>query len=659
MILRFTLKSILRQKFKMLLILLLLSAVSAVLFAGLSMRSVSEEALLRADEQFVTRGSLAYGKDNMERITEIAATNSSRNDGTRLLSGFPPKKIEFLSNRKLQDLLSSEYIANAGNRYCMPIAADLMNISSGEDSSTWWMGYYGHSVFVGKVTEVVGLKLSEQDGLLRMFKGGYPFDYLYIIAVESLHTIKGFEKERYLIYRLSYSEDSASESEYLEHNYRVGQSYIFGTTYFSATPGFLTSRYNNIPESILRYADTAVDLMDIAGFSFELGIAGYEDRLAEHPEVKRYAEVADYMYAWMPPASMSPHHFEALVTKDLNMIKEFHEGKYFISSGRKFTKEEYENGDRVAIISESVAVKNSLKPGDTIKLSLYEEDEFLDRNFYEYTIVGIYKKPSWQVETTDLTSYQPKNKMAYGQEYIMFTVNTASNHIFIPFGSAVGVPEFRDYYDNGLWYDASDPEKISHAPDFSFTLKKNSYIDDFLEEMKPLTDSGYVISYYDQGYSGIRNSLTEMRRSSLVMLISTMFGAGAIEAFAIYILIVTRKRDMTIMLAMGTPRGKVFASFFLSLILIFAMATGIGLAAGGYAAGSMVKSYSAELYTEPEFPQFRQAPWVAGVAETDFDIGPEVLIQAAAAAFVMLLISSAGVLIQIKSIEPIDAFTKL
>ena len=62
------------------------------------------------------------------------------------------------------------------------------------------------------------------------------------------------------------------------------------------------------------------------------------------------------------------HIFPVTGTDNIHLIMAFYNGDAWISSGREFTDEEYENGEKVCLIGEKFARANGLETGDSIRL---------------------------------------------------------------------------------------------------------------------------------------------------------------------------------------------------------------------------------------------------------------------------------------------------
>ena len=73
---------------------------------------------------------------------------------------------------------------------------------------------------------------------------------------------------------------------------------------------------------------------------------------------------------YLKTTDYTKHIFPVTGTDNIHLMMPFYNGEAFISSGREFTEEEYVNGEKVCLLSETFALKNDLELGDQIRLPL-------------------------------------------------------------------------------------------------------------------------------------------------------------------------------------------------------------------------------------------------------------------------------------------------
>ena len=200
----------------------------------------------------------------------------------------------------------------------------------------------------------------------------------------------------------------------------------------------------------------------------------------------------------MESVRVNSHSVPVLAVNHLEALADFAAGTTMVTQGRSISQAEYDSGAAVCLVSESLARENGLNVGDVLPLSLYEYDQDLrysyiheynprpscylpDQGFQqetEYTIIGLYRQSNEWVTTP--TSFTP-------------------NSVFVPEKSVTCQTVTGNY---GVW---------------SSLILQNGTIDQVearLEENK----LGGAVTYYDQGYSDIVESLDGYTRVSRTVL---------------------------------------------------------------------------------------------------------------------------------------------
>ena len=200
----------------------------------------------------------------------------------------------------------------------------------------------------------------------------------------------------------------------------------------------------------------------------------------------------------MESVRVNSHSVPVLAVNHLEALADFAAGTTMVTQGRSISQKEYSSGAPVCLISESLARENGLNVGDPLPLSLYEFDRDLrysyiheynprpscylpDQGFQqetEYTIIGLYRQSNEWVTTP--TSFTP-------------------NSVFVPEKSVTCQTVTGNY---GVW---------------SSLILQNGTIDQ-MEARLEENDLGGAVTYYDQGYSDIVESLDGYTRVSRTVL---------------------------------------------------------------------------------------------------------------------------------------------
>ena len=226
--------------------------------------------------------------------------------------------------------------------------------------------------------------------------------------------------------------------------------------------------------------------------------------IQELPEGVTAREIMDGTASWqtaLKAVDVNNHSVPVLTVEKVEALADFAAGNAMVTQGRSFSQSEYDSGAAVCLISESLARENGLNVGDTLPLSLYEDDPGLPpiyarfqescnprasvfvpqegfRQETEYTIIGLYRQSSEWVTTP--TSFTP-------------------NSVFVPEKSVTCQTVYGNY---GVW---------------SSLILQNGTIDQMEARLKE-NGLGGTVTYYDQGYSNIVESLDGYTRVSQTVL---------------------------------------------------------------------------------------------------------------------------------------------
>ncbi len=171
--------------------------------------------------------------------------------------------------------------------------------------------------------------------------------------------------------------------------------------------------------------------------------------------------------------------FPTVGVDSLDDLAHFARGGAMITSGRAFSDAETADGEKVCIISEELALRNSLKIGDRIDISYYptpDGEQFNPANpapavyggdeiceAISYEIVGIYRKGDpWAVTDyqnfTPNTIFVPKNSInapyaePVGGLFTLFVLENGTMEAFAHDVAEAGFDEYLFFDDNG-WSD--------------------------------------------------------------------------------------------------------------------------------------------------------------------------------------------------------------
>ena len=255
---------------------------------------------------------------------------------------------------------------------------------------------------------------------------------------------------------------------------------------------------------------------------------------------------------------VSDHSVPVLAVNHLEAVADFASGRAQITQGRGISQEEYRDGAAVCLISESLSRESGLNVGDTLPLSLYEFDRDLpysyltecnprsflylpDRGFQqetEYTVIGLYRQANEWVTTP--TSFTP-------------------NSVFVPEKSVTCQTVSGGY---GVW--ETMILKNGTAGQMEARLKENGL--------------GGVVTYYDQGYSEIVESLDGFSRvSRTVLWVGLALWVVVLAAYCVLFPLQEGKTALR-MWTLGTVKRDITGSIWLSSAAVAVIGTVIALA---------------------------------------------------------------------------------
>ena len=272
------------------------------------------------------------------------------------------------------------------------------------------------------------------------------------------------------------------------------------------------------------------------------------------------------------------HAFPILCVEKLGYQAVFAREQARIVDGRDFTENELINGDKVCIISQTVATKSGLKVGDTIELRTYDRDLTINDHLNEMMAAGSFPYAAFYSETLGFSSemetyaivglYRQEDAWQNAYDAYGFTPNT----IFIPKTSVAAKMEIRD---KGLYY--------------TLVLENGK-----LEEFKALMEEAGLPDLficYDQGYSEFMASLDAYEEVS-----QKAFYIG-FAAFVVIVLLflllypAQQKRSLMLMGTLGASAWGRFTHTFISILCALIP----GAALGGYVGSKLWTRIAAAL----------------------------------------------------------------
>ena len=290
--------------------------------------------------------------------------------------------------------------------------------------------------------------------------------------------------------------------------------------------------------------------------------------IQELPDGVTAQEVIDSTSSWrmaMESIQTNNHSVPVLAVDSVEGMLEFASGRTQITQGRSISQEEYCDGAAVCLISETLARESGLDVGDTLPLSLYEKEKNLmpttvgdsdptasyylpQRGFQqetEYTVIGLYRQSSEWGKT--VASFTP-NSVLTPKKSVTCAMETG--------GSAI------EASPSGLW---------------GTMILKNGTADQMEARLKENNLAG-TVTYYDQGYSEIVESLDGFSRvSRTVLWVGLALWVVVLAAYCVLFPLQEGKTALR-MWTLGTVKRDITGSIWLSSAAVAVIGTVIALA---------------------------------------------------------------------------------
>ena len=290
--------------------------------------------------------------------------------------------------------------------------------------------------------------------------------------------------------------------------------------------------------------------------------------IQELPDGVTAQEVIDSTSSWrmaMESIQTNNHSVPVLAVDSVEGMLEFASGRTQITQGRSISQEEYRDGAAVCLISETLARESGLDVGDVLPLSLYEKEKNLvptmvgdsdptayyylpQRGFQqetEYTVIGLYRQSSEWGKT--VASFTP-NSVLTPKKSVTCAMETGSSAI--------------EASPSGLW--GTMILKNGTAGQMESRLAENGL--------------GGTVTYYDQGYSDIVESLDGYTRvSRTVLCVGLALWAVVLAAYCVLLPMQEGKTALR-MWTLGAKRRDIAGQIWTPSALMAAAGTVIALA---------------------------------------------------------------------------------
>ena len=270
-----------------------------------------------------------------------------------------------------------------------------------------------------------------------------------------------------------------------------------------------------------------------------------------------------------------------VATDDLSLYKPFYDGNVYLSSGRNFTQADYQNGNKVCLVSSEVALSNGWLIGDKIKLKFFEAT-------YGYNVrsaaVDTYYEPIVQhfdeatgeyfLEVTDLFFdegeyeiigyYGGKVTRSFFNQDIQYTKDEGIDRrvVIVPSNSVQNQPEVPlSRYNTTILLD--DEQTMYFMSDMEAS--------GLMEQKKGQYRVNFKI--YDQGLGAIKQSLRQLDVISKLTLYVACAAAVVVIILLSVLTVLQNRRQIATLRSLGVRKQQIQVAVLSGLLLICLLGT--------------------------------------------------------------------------------------
>ena len=274
-------------------------------------------------------------------------------------------------------------------------------------------------------------------------------------------------------------------------------------------------------------------------------------------------------------------------TENIELLSPFHDGQASIVEGDVISRDEYEDGSKVCLISQAFAKLNNLKVGDKIKLQLFFTD-------YEYSKVSVGSEGGGMSRLDILTPEGQKYDVFFESDYVIKGIylyrssgwslyELVTDEIIIP-SASVPKEDVRNVIAEG-------PMQGYNA---SFQIE-NGGINDFYKEFSKLPEASLLeITFDDKGYESFASQMNNLQTIAIIIFLVGFVSVIASSAFLLYSTIIRQTRRTAIERALGMSRRECRVSLLTGIMLLTIIAACAGGTIGGIANERMLNAASLE-----------------------------------------------------------------
>lgn len=316
-------------------------------------------------------------------------------------------------------------------------------------------------------------------------------------------------------------------------------------------------------------------------------------------EIVNIEEVTENFYetekgqAWLnlvEAIDLGLYSFPVLPTNSLDLLPSFQSDEVSIEYGREITDEEFETGANVCIVPTDFLTYHGLSIGDVVSIPLYTANYadsahtyYFDNAFQTFNVLvsddGEIFDVFWEAEYEIVGTYNRSNQYGYSPG----TTEIADDMFIIPMNS-VKVSDENNIIDYAHMLATTTSFEIANGTEEEFIELFNENVEesDLLE-----------LTFYDNGYNEIINTLEQSRLMSCILLAFGVVSALACIVMFVYFFIICEKKRTAVERSLGMTKNQCRVSLISGVLILFAIATVIGMFLGIYIFDNLEILYNA------------------------------------------------------------------
>ena len=312
--------------------------------------------------------------------------------------------------------------------------------------------------------------------------------------------------------------------------------------------------------------------------------------------------------------------------EDMNGVKRYQDGTLQSTRGRMLTREDSLEHNPVCVIPESMAQRQGLELGDTLRLRLGDKllEQYAPMGAVSYSTLR-YPEHWTEQEFTIVGTFTEGGMKRLPVEETFWAFG--DNAVLVPLSF---LPE------------TADTENHEYKPtELTFVIDDADSIIPFRDEVLPkLLEAGYTVNFTDGGWPAVREQLTQAGSLGLVKLCAFAVSALLVLLLTVYLYILRKRKEFAVMRALGCPAGEARKALLFPLLALAVPAVLLG-------------SVGAAIYTRYA-AETNAAEFAAMGLTVDTSIPAYILLAGFCGSLALLLILAWAALLRVAKKPPLE-----